>query len=39
MATASMIADEYRIGRDAMEVIYLSPDPYHELFDKLLDLC
>jgi hypothetical protein len=39
MATASMIVDEYRIGRDAMEMIYMSPDPYHDSFDKLLDLC
>jgi hypothetical protein len=37
MATASTIADEYRIGRDAMEVIYMSLDPYHKSFDKLLD--
>ncbi len=38
MATASTIVDEYRIGQDAMEMIYMSPDPYHESFDKLLYL-
>jgi hypothetical protein len=38
MITASTIADEYKIGRDAMEVIDMSSNPYHESFDELLDL-
>jgi hypothetical protein len=38
MATASTIADECKIGSNAMEVIYMSPNPYHESFDELLDL-
>ena len=37
-AVASAIAEEYHIGQDAMDVIYMSPDPYHDSFDKLLDL-
>jgi len=37
-AVASAIAEEYHIGRDAMDMIYMSPDPYHASFDKLLDL-
>ena len=38
LAVASAIAEEYRIGRDAMDMIYMSPDPYHDSFDELLDL-
>jgi hypothetical protein len=38
MTTASAIADEYQIGCEAMEMIYLSKDPYHDTFDKLLDI-
>ncbi len=37
-AVASAIAEEYHIGRDAMDMIYMSPDPYHDSFDELLDL-
>jgi len=37
-AVASAIAEEYHIGRDAMDMIYMSPDPYHASFDELLDL-
>jgi hypothetical protein len=38
MATASTIADEYKIGSDTMEVIYMSSNPYHKSFNELLDL-
>jgi hypothetical protein len=38
MTTASAIADEYKIGCDAMEMIYMSKDPYHDSFDELLDI-
>ncbi len=27
MTTASAIADEYNIGQEAMEIIYMSPNP------------
>jgi hypothetical protein len=36
MISSSAIANEYRIGHEAMEMIYI-PDPYHESFDELLD--
>jgi hypothetical protein len=39
MATASAIADEYKIGHEAIEMIYMPPDPYHDSFDELLDIC
>jgi hypothetical protein len=35
---ASAIAAEYHIGLEAMDMIYMSPDPYHDSFDELLDL-
>jgi hypothetical protein len=38
MAMASAIADEYKIGRESMEMIYMSPNPYHISFDELLDI-
>jgi hypothetical protein len=38
MAMASAIADKYKIGREAMEMIYMSPNPYHSSFDELLDI-
>ena len=36
--TASDIVLEYNIGRNDMEVIYMSPDPYHEAFKEVIDL-
>ena len=36
--TASTIANEYNISQQCMEMIYMSPDPYHESFDELIDL-
>jgi hypothetical protein len=38
MNIASAIADEYKIGCDTMEMIYMSNDPYHDSFDELLDI-
>ena len=36
--TASDIVSEYNIGRNDMALIYMSPDPYHEAFEEVLDL-
>jgi hypothetical protein len=36
--TALTIANEYNISQQCMEMIYMSPDPYHESFDELIDL-
>jgi hypothetical protein len=35
---ASAIANEFHIGQEAMDMIYMSPDPFHDSFDKLLDI-
>jgi hypothetical protein len=34
-----MIADEYNIGQEATEMIYMSPYPYCDSFDELLNIC
>ena len=39
MTIASMIADEYKIGREALEIIYMSPNPYRDSFNELLNIC
>ncbi len=36
--TVSVIADEYDIGQEAMEIIYMSPNPHCDSFDELLDI-
>ncbi len=36
--TASTIANEYNISQRCMEMIYMSPNLYHESFDELIDL-
>jgi hypothetical protein len=38
MILASTIANDYRIGQEAMEMIYMSPDSYHDSFDELLNI-
>ncbi len=35
---ALAIANEFRIGQEAMDMIYMSPDPFHDSFDELLDV-
>ena len=35
---ASAIANEFHIGQEAMDMIYMSPDPFHDSFDELLDV-
>jgi hypothetical protein len=39
MTTVSVIADEYNIGREAMEIIYMSPNLYCDSFDELHICC
>jgi hypothetical protein len=36
--TASDIANEYKIGQQCMEMVYMFPNLYHESFDELVDL-
>ncbi len=36
--TPSDIVLEYNIGTNDMALIYMSPDPYHEAFETVLDL-
>jgi len=36
--TALYIVLDYNIGRDNMVLIYMSPDPYNEAFEEVLDL-
>ncbi len=35
---ALTIANEYNISHQCMEMIYMSPNPYHESFDELRDM-
>jgi hypothetical protein len=36
--TASDIVSEYNITRQDMALIYMSPDPYHEAFEEIMDI-
>ena len=36
--TASDIVSEFNIGQNDMVLVYMSPDPYHEAFEEVLDL-
>jgi len=36
--TASDIVSEFNIGQNDMKLMYMSPDPYHEAFEEVLDL-
>jgi hypothetical protein len=38
MISASTVVDGYRIGHEAMEMIYMSPDSNHDSFDELLNI-
>jgi hypothetical protein len=38
MTTASVLADEYNIGQEAMGIIYMFPDPCCDSFDELLNI-
>ena len=35
---ASEIANGYQVDRSCMEMIYMSPSPYHDAFDKVIDI-
>jgi hypothetical protein len=37
--TASDIVLEYNITCQDMALIYMSPDPYHEAFEEIMDIC
>ncbi len=32
-------AENFNIGSHDMATVYMSPDPYHEAFEQILDLC
>ena len=36
--TASDIVFEYNIVREDMAMVYMSPDPYHEAFEEIIDI-
>ncbi len=35
---ASALAAEYNVDRTCMDMIYMSPSPYHDAFDEMLDI-
>ena len=35
---AADLVEEYKIGKQDMALIYMSPDPYHEAFEQTIDL-
>ncbi len=35
---AAKLVEEFKIGVQDMVMVYMSPDPYHELFKQTVDL-
>ena len=35
---AAKLVEEFKIGVQDMVMVYMSPDPYHELFEQTVDL-
>jgi hypothetical protein len=35
---ASAIAGEYNVNRSCMDMVYMSPSPFHDAFDEVMDI-